>query len=116
MSTITKTHNLIILTRSQRSEEREPERLGELNFYLEALEPRRAQAAREPGHRRAAARRRTARCRSLSPALVVQYQTQLPEKQMLTAKLHELYALNAPAAEANAVAAVPARRKKGGLA
>ena len=44
---------------------------------------------------------------------MVQYQTQLPEKQMLTAKLHELYALNAPAAEANAVAAVPSRRKKG---
>ena len=34
--------------------------------------------------------------RTLSPALVAQYKTQLPDKQMLAAKLHELYALNAP--------------------
>lgn len=37
--------------------------------------------------------------RSLSPALVAQYQTQLPDKQMLAAKLHEFYALNVPDAE-----------------
>ena len=35
--------------------------------------------------------------RSLSPALVAQYQTQLPDKQLLAAKLHEFYALNAQA-------------------
>ena len=34
--------------------------------------------------------------RTLSPALVAQYQTQLPDKQLLAAKLHEFYALNAP--------------------
>ena len=34
--------------------------------------------------------------RTLSPALVAQYQTQLPDKQMLAAKLHEFYVLNAP--------------------
>jgi len=34
--------------------------------------------------------------RTLSPALVAQYQTQLPHKQMLAAKLHELYVLNMP--------------------
>ena len=54
--------------------------------------------------------------RTLSPALVAQYKTQLPDKQMLAAKLHELYALNAPGAEDEPVpvVAAPARRKKGG--
>jgi hypothetical protein len=32
--------------------------------------------------------------RSLSPALIAAYQTQLPDKALLQAKLHELYALN----------------------
>ena len=34
--------------------------------------------------------------RSLSPALIAEYQTQLPDKQLLAAKLQEFYALNAP--------------------
>lgn len=34
--------------------------------------------------------------RTLSPALVAQYQTQLPDKHLLAAKLHEFYNLNAP--------------------
>ena len=33
--------------------------------------------------------------RSLSPALVAQYQTQLPDKQLLAGKLQEFYRLNA---------------------
>lgn len=37
--------------------------------------------------------------RSLSPVLLAQYQTRLPNKQMLAPKLHELYALNAPDGE-----------------
>ena len=32
--------------------------------------------------------------RSLSPALIAEYQTQLPDKKLLQAKLHEFYALN----------------------
>lgn len=32
--------------------------------------------------------------RSLSPALIAEYQTQLPDKALLQAKLHEFYALN----------------------
>lgn len=32
--------------------------------------------------------------RSLSPALIAQYQVQLPDKQLLQAKLHEFYALD----------------------
>lgn len=34
--------------------------------------------------------------RSLSPALVAEYQTQLPDKSLLQAKLYEFYALSAP--------------------
>ena len=51
--------------------------------------------------------------RTLSPALVAQYQTQLPDKRLLAAKLHEFYALSAP----EGVVARPVRRvaaKKGG--
>lgn len=33
--------------------------------------------------------------RSLSPALVAEYQTRLPDKKLLQAKLHEFYALTA---------------------
>ena len=34
--------------------------------------------------------------RTLAPALVAQYRTQLPDRKLLAAKLHEFYALNAP--------------------
>jgi hypothetical protein len=34
--------------------------------------------------------------RSLSPALIAEYQTQLPDKKLLQAKLHEFYLQNAP--------------------
>ncbi|MEI7436010.1 MAG: PDDEXK nuclease domain-containing protein [bacterium] len=49
--------------------------------------------------------------RSLSPALIAAYQTQLPDKKLLAAKLHEFYALNAP--EDHAVKTIK-RVKKGG--
>ena len=100
----------------------EPEHLGKLNFYLEALD----RDVRKPHENPAigvllCASKDSevveyALSRTLSPALVAQYQTQLPDKQMLAAKLHEFYALNAPAAEAKPVpvAAVPAWRKKMG--
>ncbi len=32
--------------------------------------------------------------RSLSPAMIAEYQTQFPDKKLLQAKLHEFYALN----------------------
>ena len=38
--------------------------------------------------------------RSLSPALIAEYQTRLPDKQLLQAKLHEFYALNTAQGEA----------------
>ena len=97
----------------------EPEHLGKLNFYLEALD----RDVRKPHENPAigvllCASKDSevveyALSRTLSPALVAQYQTQLPDKQMLAAKLHEFYALNAPVVKAKtALAAVaPATRK-----
>jgi predicted nuclease of restriction endonuclease-like (RecB) superfamily len=94
----------------------EPEYLGKLNFYLEALD----RDARKPHEKPAiglllCASKDTevveyALSRSLSPALIAEYQTQLPDKQLLAAKLHEFYALNA-SEQANVK---PAKRKKNG--
>jgi predicted nuclease of restriction endonuclease-like (RecB) superfamily len=96
----------------------EPEHLGKLNFYLEALD----RDVRKPHENPAigvllCASKESdvveyAMSRTLSPALVAQYQTQLPDKQMLAAKLHEFYALNAQdAAPATTPRAV--QKKKG---
>ena len=40
--------------------------------------------------------------RSMSPALVAEYQTRLPDKKLLQAKLHEFYALAQSQAETDA--------------
>ena len=80
----------------------EPEYLGKLGFYLEALD----RNVKKP-HEQAAigvllcASKDNevveyALSRSLSPALIAEYQTQLPDKALLQAKLHEFYMLNAP--------------------
>jgi predicted nuclease of restriction endonuclease-like (RecB) superfamily len=77
----------------------EPEHLGKLEFYLEALD----RDARKPHEgpsigvllcaSKDAEVVEYALSRSMSPALVAEYQTQLPDKQLLQAKLHEFYAL-----------------------
>ncbi|MEO5955118.1 MAG: PDDEXK nuclease domain-containing protein, partial [Nitrospiraceae bacterium] len=97
----------------------EPEHLGKLNFYLEALD----RDARKPHENPAIGLLLCASkdsevveyalSRTLSPALVAQYQTQLPDKRLLAAKLHEFYALNAPDATP-AAGALRSRTKKGG--
>jgi hypothetical protein len=80
----------------------EPEYLGKLSFYLEALD----RDVRKP-HERAsigvllcASKDNEvveyALSRTLSPALIAEYQTQLPDKKLLQAKLHEFYLQNAP--------------------
>jgi predicted nuclease of restriction endonuclease-like (RecB) superfamily len=77
----------------------EPEHLGKLNFYLEALDRDVGKPHEGPaiGVLLCASKEREvveyALSRSLSPALVAEYQTQLPDKRLLEAKLHELYAL-----------------------
>ena len=78
----------------------EPEYLGKLNFYLEALD----RNVRKPHEQPAigvllCASKETevveyALSRSLSPTLSAEYQTQLPDKKLLEQKLHEFYMMN----------------------
>ncbi len=78
----------------------EPEYLGKLGFYLEALDRDHRKPHENPaiGVLLCASKDSEvveyALNRSLSPALVAVYQTQLPDKKLLAAKLHEFYALN----------------------
>jgi predicted nuclease of restriction endonuclease-like (RecB) superfamily len=80
----------------------EPEYLGKLEFYLEALDRDDRKPHENPaiGVLLCASKDSEvveyALSRSLSPALISEYQTQLPDKKVLAAKLHEFYALNAP--------------------
>jgi predicted nuclease of restriction endonuclease-like (RecB) superfamily len=82
----------------------EPEHLGKLNFYLEALDRDVKKPHEGPsiGVLLCAGKNSEvveyALSRSLSPALVAEYQTQLPDKKLLEAKLHEFYALTATGA------------------
>ncbi len=83
----------------------EPEYLGKLNFYLEALDRdvRKAHEGPSIGVLLCATKNREvveyALSRSLSPTLVAAYQTQLPDKKLLQAKLHEFYTLTAASNE-----------------
>lgn len=77
----------------------QPEHLGKLEFYLEALDRnvRKSHEGPSIGVLLCATRDNEVveytLSRSLSPALVAEYQTQLPDKKLLQAKLHEFYAL-----------------------
>ena len=78
----------------------EPEYLGKLEFYLEALDQGHKKPHENPaiGVLLCASKDdevvEYALNRSLSPALIAEYQTQLPDKALLQAKLQEFYALN----------------------
>jgi len=79
----------------------EPEYLGKLNFYLEALDRDVKKPHENPaiGVLLCASKDdevvEYALSRSTSPALIAEYQTQLPDKALLQAKLHEFYLQNA---------------------
>ena len=83
----------------------EPEYLGKLAFYLEALD----RDVRKPHEHPALGVLLCASTdnevveyalsRTLSPALIAEYQTQLPDKKLLREKLHEFYLQNAPEEE-----------------
>ena len=83
----------------------EPEYLGKLNFYLEALDRDVRKEHEQPsiGVLLCASKNdqvvEYALSRTLSPALIAEYQTKLPDKKLLQAKLHEFYLLNAPEGE-----------------
>jgi len=80
----------------------EPEYLGKLGFYLEALDRDVKKPHEQPaiGVLLCASKDdevvEYALSRSLSQALIAEYQTQLPDKALLQAKLHEFYLQNAP--------------------
>lgn len=85
----------------------EPEHLGKLCFYLEALDRdhRKPHENHSIGVLLCATKDSEvveyALSRTLSPALIAEYQTQMPDKKMLAAKLHEFYALNVESEEAH---------------
>jgi predicted nuclease of restriction endonuclease-like (RecB) superfamily len=80
----------------------EPEYLGKLDFYLEALDRNVRKPHEQPsiGVLLCATKNNEvvefALSRSLSPSLIAEYKTQLPDKELLQAKLHEFYLQNAP--------------------
>lgn len=77
-----------------------PAHLGQLNFYLEALDRDHKKPHENPaiGVLLCASKDdevvEYTLSRSLSPAMIAEYQTQLPDKKLLQAKLHEFYLLN----------------------
>ena len=79
----------------------EPEYLGKLSFYLEALDRDVRKAHEQPsiGVLLCASKEdkvvEYALNRTLSPALIAEYQTMLPDKKLLQGKLDELYNQNA---------------------
>ena len=78
----------------------EPEYLGKLEFYLEALDRDVRKPHENPSIGLLLCASKDAEVveyalsRSLSPALIAEYQTQLPDKKLLQAKLHEFYLQN----------------------
>lgn len=78
----------------------EPEYMGKLSFYLEALDRDVRKAHENPaiGVLLCASKDNEvveyALSRTASPALIAEYQTQLPDKALLQTKLHEFYQLN----------------------
>jgi hypothetical protein len=80
----------------------EPEYIGKLAFYLEAMDRdvRKVHEGASIGVLLCASKDdevvEYAPGRTLSPALIAEYQTDLPDKKLLQTKLHELYPQNAP--------------------
>ncbi len=100
-------------------EEFQPEHLGKLEFYLEALD----RDVKKPHERPSigvllCATKDSevveyALSRAMSPALVAEYQTRLPDKKLLQAKLHEFYELAQEKSQPNIEDQTPAKLRKG---
>lgn len=80
-----------------KTEKFKPEHLGQINFYLEALDRDVRKPHENPSIGILLCKGKDsevveyALSRSLSPALVSDYQTQLPDKKLLQQKLHEIF-------------------------
>jgi predicted nuclease of restriction endonuclease-like (RecB) superfamily len=91
----------------------EPEHLGKMEFYLEALDRDVKQPHERPsiGVLLCATKDnevvKYALNRAMSPALIAEYQTALPDRRLLQRKLHEFYQLAMPRLDA-----AQAKRKK----
>ena len=78
-----------------------PDHLGQLNFYLEALDRNVKKSNENPSIGVLLCKDNDsevveyALSRSLSPTMVSEYKTQLPDKKLLQQKLHELFDNNA---------------------
>ena len=101
-------------------DEFQPEYLGKLEFYLEALDRKIKKPHEQPsiGVLLCATQDHEvveyALNRSMSPALVAEYQTRMPDKLLLQAKLHEFYQLaesQMESRESSERAALPPARK-----
>ena len=74
-----------------------PDHLGQLNFYLEALDRNVKKANENPSIGVLLCKDKDsevveyALSRSLSPTMILEYKTQLPDKYLLQQKLHELF-------------------------
>jgi predicted nuclease of restriction endonuclease-like (RecB) superfamily len=74
-----------------------PEHLGQLNFYLEALDRNEKKPNEKPSIGILLCKDKEnevvefALSRTLSPAMVAEYKTQLPDKKLLQQKLHEIF-------------------------
>ena len=96
----------------------EPSHLGQLEFYLEALDRDVRKAHEQPSVGVLLCATKNAEVveyalsRSMSPAVVSEYRTQLPDKQLLQAKLHEFYQLALPAPDSELPPAKPPKRRK----
>ena len=77
-----------------------PEHLGQLNFYLEALDRDVKKNNENPSIGILLCKDKDsevvkyALSRNLSPTMVAEYQMQLPDKKLLQQKLHELFENN----------------------
>ena len=80
-----------------KTEKFKPEHLGQLNFYLEALDRNVKKANENPSIGVLLCKDKDSKVveyalsRSLSPTMVSEYKTQLPDKKLLQQKLHELF-------------------------
>ena len=79
-----------------------PEHLGQLNFYLEALDRNVKKPNENPSIGVLLCKDKDrevveyALSRSLSPTMILEYKTQLPDKYLLQQKLHELFNKEVP--------------------
>jgi len=102
-------------------DEFKPEYLGKLEFYLEALDRdvRKSHESPSIGVLLCASKDSEvveyALSRAVSPALIAEYQTRLPDRKMLQRKLHEFYELAKPGTRTSVKRSSLRRTRSGGL-